>query len=75
MLAGMVRNEKKGGKGLIEMLTFVCQCFRKEPFFNGADNDDQLRKITQVLGTDTLYDYLQKYSLELSPRLQKMITK
>ncbi|ORZ25261.1 kinase-like domain-containing protein [Absidia repens] len=63
----------------LDLWSFGCMlagmCFRKEPFFNGVDNDDQLRKITQVLGTDTLYEYIRKYSLELSPRLQKMITR
>jgi len=28
--------------------------FKKEPFFNGADNVDQLAKITKVLGSDLL---------------------
>jgi casein kinase II subunit alpha len=41
--------------------------FRKEPFFHGADNYDQLIKITQILGTDKLMAYLEKYDLELDP--------
>ena len=32
--------------------------FKKEPFFFGHDNHDQLVKIARVLGTDSLYDYL-----------------
>jgi casein kinase II subunit alpha len=39
--------------------------FRVEPFFHGHDNFDQLVKIAQVLGTDELFKYLEKYDLEL----------
>jgi casein kinase II subunit alpha len=39
--------------------------FRKEPFFHGYDNYDQLVKIAKVLGTDDLTLYLEKYDLEL----------
>jgi len=39
--------------------------FRKEPFFYGRDNTDQLVKIARVLGTDDLYRYLDKYEIEL----------
>lgn len=41
--------------------------FRKEPFFHGHDNYDQLVKIARVLGTDGLFSYLDKYNLELDP--------
>lgn len=41
--------------------------FRKEPFFHGHDNYDQLVKITKVLGTEDLFEYLDKYDLELDP--------
>jgi hypothetical protein len=39
--------------------------FRKEPFFHGHDNYDQLVKIAKVLGTEELGAYLRKYDLEL----------
>ncbi|RYE85067.1 MAG: hypothetical protein EOO65_01100 [Methanosarcinales archaeon] len=39
--------------------------FRREPFFHGHDNYDQLVKIAKVLGTDELFSYLSKYDLEL----------
>lgn len=39
--------------------------FKKEPFFHGHDNYDQLVKIAKVLGTDELGAYLSKYELEL----------
>lgn len=42
--------------------------FRKEPFFHGHDNYDQLVRIAKVLGTDELFDYLEKYHVELDPR-------
>ena len=32
--------------------------FRKEPFFHGHDNYDQLVRIAKVLGTEELYEYL-----------------
>lgn len=34
---------------------------RREPFFHGNDNQDQLVKIAKVLGTDSLHAYLDKY--------------
>ncbi|XP_062268989.1 casein kinase II subunit alpha-like [Platichthys flesus] len=41
--------------------------FRKEPFFHGHDNYDQLLRIAKVLGTEALYDYIDKYNIELDP--------
>jgi len=41
--------------------------FKKEPFFQGADNVDQLVKIAKVLGTDLLNEYLDDYDLDLEP--------
>ncbi|KAH3675086.1 hypothetical protein WICMUC_002918 [Wickerhamomyces mucosus] len=40
--------------------------FKKEPFFRGDSNFDQLIKIAKILGTDDLYSYLKKYGLKLS---------
>lgn len=47
--------------------------FRREPFFYGHDNYDQLVKICRVLGTDEFYRYLNKYALELDPQLEALI--
>ncbi|WZZ37480.1 hypothetical protein YC2023_020881 [Brassica napus] len=47
--------------------------FRKEPFFYGHDNQDQLVKIAKVLGTDELNAYLDKYQLELEPQLEALV--
>ncbi|CAO2623321.1 Casein kinase II subunit alpha [Lemmus lemmus] len=41
--------------------------FQKEPFFHGHDNYDQLVRIAKVLGTEDLYDYIDKYNIELDP--------
>ncbi|GAB4813402.1 hypothetical protein N2152v2_000448 [Parachlorella kessleri] len=47
--------------------------YRKEPFFYGHDNYDQLVKICKVLGTDDFYTYLNKYGLELDPQLESLV--
>lgn len=39
--------------------------FKKEPFFKGSTNPDQLVKIASVLGTQELLSYLDKYGLKL----------
>ncbi|KAL3895608.1 MAG: hypothetical protein SGCHY_004599 [Lobulomycetales sp.] len=44
---------------------FASMIFRKEPFFHGQDNNDQLVRIARVLGTDALFAYLAKYDIEL----------
>ncbi|TFJ86085.1 hypothetical protein NSK_002905 [Nannochloropsis salina CCMP1776] len=47
--------------------------FRKEPFFHGHNNYDQLVKIAKVLGTDDLFAYLEKYDLELDPQFDGIL--
>ncbi|GAA0140918.1 hypothetical protein LIER_02181 [Lithospermum erythrorhizon] len=47
--------------------------FRKEPFFYGHDNYDQLVKIGKVLGTDELNAYLKKYHITLDPNLAFLV--
>lgn len=47
--------------------------FRKEPFFHGHDNYDQLVKIAKVLGTDDLYAYIEKYSMSLDPHYEDIL--
>lgn len=39
--------------------------FKKEPFFKGDSNQDQLVKIAKVLGTDDLHAYCDKYGITL----------
>ena len=52
---------------------FASMIFRKEPFFHGHDNYDQLVKIAKVLGTDELFAYLDKYDIELEPRFDEIL--
>mmetsp|Transcript_3190 Transcript_3190/g.8438 ORF Transcript_3190/g.8438 Transcript_3190/m.8438 type:complete len:421 (+) Transcript_3190:663-1925(+) len=52
---------------------FAAMIFRKDPFFCGHDNYDQLVKIARVLGTEELYDYLNKYGIELDPQLEALV--
>lgn len=47
--------------------------FRKEPFFHGHDNYDQLVRIVKVLGTEELFEYLDKYHIELDPRYNDIL--
>jgi casein kinase II subunit alpha len=47
--------------------------FRRDPFFCGADNYDQLAKIASVLGTDELEAYLDTYGIRLDPQLAALI--
>lgn len=47
--------------------------FRKEPFFHGKDNDDQLVRIAKVLGTDGLNAFLRKYNIGLHPRFNDIL--
>lgn len=46
--------------------------FRKQVFFRGEDELDQLVKISKVLGTDELYAYAEKYGVELDPKLVQL---
>ncbi|KAF5958320.1 hypothetical protein HYC85_005545 [Camellia sinensis] len=69
MFAGMVSVQ------YVMLIVKACavQIFRKEPFFYGHDNYDQLVKIAKVLGTDELNAYLNKYRLELDPHLAALV--
>ncbi|CAN6935439.1 unnamed protein product, partial [Brassica oleracea] len=52
---------------------FAGMIFRKEPFFYGHDNQDQLVKIAKIPGTDELNAYLNKYQLELDVQLEVLL--
>jgi casein kinase II subunit alpha len=52
---------------------FASMIFRKEPFFHGNSNSDQLVKIAKVLGTEELFDYLDKYDIELDPQYDDIL--
>lgn len=48
--------------------------FKKEPFFHGNSNTDQLVKIARVLGTEDLYEYVNKYNITLSREFEDLGT-
>lgn len=52
---------------------FASMIFRKEPFFHGHDNYDQLVRIAKVLGTEELFDYLNRYQIELDSRFDNIL--
>lgn len=52
---------------------FAGMVFRKEPFFHGSDNRDQLVRLARVLGTDDLHAYLRKYGLVLDSQFMSAI--
>jgi len=52
---------------------FAAMIFRKEPFFHGNSNSDQLVKIAKVLGTEDLFDYLDKYDIELDAQYDDIL--
>lgn len=57
-------------------LTFLIhQIFRKEPFFHGHDNYDQLVKIAKVLGTDELHAYIEKYNIRLDAQYDDILAR
>jgi len=47
---------------------FAGLIFKREPFFRGNDNKDQLVKIAKVLGSDMLDAWMDKYGLSISWR-------
>lgn len=61
----------------LDIWSFGCMLasmtFRKEPFFHGHDNQDQLVKIAKVLGTDDLHAYVEKYKIHLDPAFRPLL--
>lgn len=60
----------------LDMWSFGCMLasliFRKEPFFPGKSNTDQLVQIVRVLGSDDFDAYLQKYGVTLSDEYEDL---
>ena len=54
---------------------FASMIFRKEPFFHGNSNADQLVKIAKVLGTDELFEYLDRYDIELDQQYDDILSR
>lgn len=61
---------------LLDLWSYGCMLalivFKKEPFFHGKSNTDQLVQIVRVLGSDDLHNYLQKYNLTLSEEYEDL---
>lgn len=51
---------------------FASMVFKKEPFFHGKSNTDQLVQIVRVLGSESLNAYLQKYDLALTEEYEDL---
>jgi casein kinase II subunit alpha len=47
--------------------------FKKEFFFKGDSDEDQLLKIMAVLGTDDLHDYINDYNIKLSSKIKRLL--
>lgn len=52
---------------------FASMIFRKEPFFHGYDNYDQLLRIVKILGTSDLYAYLEKYKITIDKNFKELL--
>ncbi|RYH07896.1 hypothetical protein EON65_41345 [archaeon] len=52
---------------------FAGMIFKKEPFFHGHDNYDQLVRIAKVLGTDELFEYLERYGVVLDAQFEALV--
>lgn len=52
---------------------FASMIFKKEPFFHGKDNHDQLVRIAKVLGSESLYAYIKKYNMEVDYKLKSLL--
>ncbi|KAJ7924890.1 kinase-like domain-containing protein [Mycena leptocephala] len=52
---------------------FASMIFRKEHFFRGSDNDDQLLKIMKTLGTERFDLYLKTYSIHYSTDVDNLL--
>ena len=53
---------------------FAAIIFRREPFFRGKDNRDQLVRIAAVLGSDDLVRFLFRNNLSLEPAFMALLT-
>ena len=47
--------------------------FDLDPFFNGSDTSDQIRKISSVLGSENIYQWAKKYKVSLTKEMRKAI--
>ncbi|KAH8672834.1 casein kinase II, alpha chain [Tricladium varicosporioides] len=52
---------------------FASMIFRKEPFFHGNSNSDLLVRISKVLGTDSLWEYIDKNKIDLDSQYDDIL--
>ena len=48
--------------------------FKMDTFFKGSDNNDQLVKIVDTMGTAALFDYMRRYKINMPKQLVKLIS-
>lgn len=54
---------------------FAGLIFKKEPFFHGNDNFDQLIKIVKVLGSEDIHEYISKFHLKVNSNYDGLLEK
>ena len=47
--------------------------FKMDTFFKGSDNNDQLVKIVDTMGTANLLEYMRRYKINMPKQLTKLI--
>ena len=53
--------------------TFAGFLFKMDTFFKGSDNNDQLVKIVNTMGTANLVEYMRRYRINMPKQLTKLI--
>ncbi|KAF9464996.1 kinase-like domain-containing protein [Collybia nuda] len=53
---------------------FASMIFRREHFFRGSDNNDQLLKIMKTLGTELFDIYLRQYNIHYETDVEALLT-
>ena len=53
--------------------TFASMIFKRDTFFKGSDNYDQLVRIMRVLGDKELWAYVRKYNLTVPQEAKRLI--
>ena len=60
------------------MWSFGCMIagivFNRLPFFRAKGNAEQLRRISEVLGTEGLFQYIEKYKLHVDPEVMSQVS-
>ena len=49
--------------------------FKKEPFFHGNDNFDQMIKIVKVVGSESVHSYINKFNLKPNVQYEGLLDK